>query len=295
MAKEKEDLGHTGAEEEDNERVVAMEREITEKEEILNRLLETVKGFGPMKNEYEKLLTQISALEVERRELENELEKAKRAAEGNSSSSSAVAEASVTRMRERYVKVQGELTAMRKDRSQKENAFKIMQRGTQQCDALQRELKKLKEIKVQLVKQQKQQSLQFQKLKKEQELKLQNFKKSDVKKQQLMNSLKTEVERKERLLGLKAREMSRIHSKLRAAEGHIQSLLRTQVKNRMKWAASSSAPSGPGKGDDTGKTSGNKFGLSADDYNHFQSAKVKIRVCCMNNMCDLRYCGNLIE
>ena len=51
---------------------------IQEKEEILSKLLDTVKGYSIMKSEFEKLLEAINGLEDEKKELENELERVKK-------------------------------------------------------------------------------------------------------------------------------------------------------------------------------------------------------------------------
>jgi hypothetical protein len=218
----------------DGEREVEMnkvDKAIEEKEEILVKLMESVKGYAAMKSEFEKLLEAIGALENERTDLENELDKAKRLAAHTSSSTN---DAAVERIRERFFKVKEELKQMKEERSNKENAYRVMQRESKRVGEMQRELTKLKEARVTLMKQQKQQSLQMLKMKKEQSIKLSNLKKSDIKKQRLMNNLKSELVKKERVLGHKDKEISRINSKLKACEDHISQLLKIQHKNRTK-------------------------------------------------------------
>lgn len=72
------------------------------------------------------------------------------------------------------------------------------------------------------------------KLKKDQAVKAMSFKKNDVKKQQIMNTLKAELTKKERILALKDKEITRINMKLRACEEHITQLLKIQNRNRAK-------------------------------------------------------------
>lgn len=72
------------------------------------------------------------------------------------------------------------------------------------------------------------------KLKKDQAVKAMSFKKNDVKKQQMMNTLKAELTKKERILALKDKEITRINMKLRACEEHITQLLKIQNRNRAK-------------------------------------------------------------
>ena len=83
--------------------IVVIDEEIEEKEQILSKLLDTVKGYSAMKTDFEKLLGAIEGLESERAQLELDLEKAKTA------SSSASSGAAVEKIKERFAKVQGEL------------------------------------------------------------------------------------------------------------------------------------------------------------------------------------------
>lgn len=46
------------------------------------------------------------------------------------------------------MKVKEELRVMKEERTKKENAYRLMQRESKQCDTIQRELVKLKESKV---------------------------------------------------------------------------------------------------------------------------------------------------
>lgn len=212
--------------------IVAVDRAIEEKEQILTKLMDTVKDYSAMKADFEWLLEAIGGLETERHDLELELERAKKAADGGSSS--AACPAAVERIKERYQKVKKELDDMREERKKKENAYRLMQKESKQCDALSKELKKLKESKVSMLKQQKAQQVHFQKRQRESQQKVALLKKSDVKKQQQMNTLKSELVKKDRVLGHKDREIGRINSKLRACEDHIEQLLRIQNRNRAR-------------------------------------------------------------
>jgi hypothetical protein len=51
-------------------------------------------------------------------------------------------------MKIRFLKVKEELRMMREERTKKENAYRLMQRESKQCDIIQKELLKLKESKV---------------------------------------------------------------------------------------------------------------------------------------------------
>ncbi len=166
------ELAGEAASEKDIKEIVVIDKAIEEKEEILNKLLETVKGYAVMKSDFEKLLGAIESLESERRELETALEKAKKGAEHESSHAAAGGGNSkaIEVMKERFVKVKEELQRMREERKTKENAYKLMQRESKQVENLQKELTKLKESKINMLKQQKIQAVQFQKLKKEQQV-----------------------------------------------------------------------------------------------------------------------------
>lgn len=48
------------------------------------------------------------------------------------------------------MKVKEELRVMREERTKKENAYRLMQRESKQCDIVQKELLKLKESKVRI-------------------------------------------------------------------------------------------------------------------------------------------------
>ena len=50
----------------------------------------------------------------------------------------------------RFLKVKEELRVMREERTKKENAYRLMQRESKQCEIIQKELLKLKESKVSL-------------------------------------------------------------------------------------------------------------------------------------------------
>ena len=265
--------------------IVQMDQTIQEKEEILLKLQETVKGYAAMKNEFEKLLGAINGLEEEKRELETELDRAKRLAEQGASTGAGTSQnsAALERIKERFAKVNNELKQMRDEKKGKESAFRLMQRENKQCDTLQKELKKLKESRVTMAKQQKSQALQMQKLKKDQVQKAIQFKKSDVKKQQQVNTLKSELVKKERVLGHKDREISRIGMKLKACEEHITQLLKMQ--NRARTAAATGKPSSasgiPTKTAAGSAVSGaglhrSKANLSAGEAEHLQTSKAML-------------------
>ena len=161
-----------------------------------------------------------------------------------------------------------ELEQMRIERAKKENAYRLMQKESKQCTNLEHEIKKLKESKNGIVKAQKAALVQFQKKEKEHLQKIGGMKKSDVKRQQQMNTLKSEIVKKDRVLGHKDREIGRINSKLRACEEHIAQLLRIQNRNRARLThatANKSASSEDSKGTGTQ--------LSAMELEHLQSSK----------------------
>lgn len=141
---------------------------------------------------------------------------------------------------------------MKNEKTNKENAYKLMQKESSRLDSMQKELQKLKESKVQLVRQQKLSSTQFQKLKKEQATKVMSLKRIDVKKQRQMNTLKSDVAKKERIIGNKDKEITRITSKLKACEEHITQLLKIQNRNRTKMLSSATAASGTSASNSSG-------------------------------------------
>ena len=272
--KEKELCGQENREIEGEKEIVEMDRAIEEKEEILNKLMDSVKGYSAMKCDFEKLLGAIGALEMERRELETELDRAKRAADAQIQAGGVAAAtaggAAVERIKERFLKVKEELKIMREERKNKENAYRLMQRESKQCEALQRDLRKLRESKVSVIKQQKSQAAHFQKLRKEQLQKVSTLKKSDVKKQRQVNTLKSELVKKERVLGHKDREIGRINSKLKACEDHISQLLRIQNRNRARLTSNIG---GLGKACSSEQC---KNAMSAADLEHLISSKAML-------------------
>jgi kinesin family protein 4/21/27 len=221
-------------EEDDEEELKVVDKLIAEKEEILNKLMDNIKGYSVLKAEFEKLVDAINGLEMEKKDLENELEKAKK---NNPNSSQ------LEKIKERFVTVKEELRKMKDDRKNKEQAYKMMQKDTKVLDTMQRELQKLKESKVSLLKQQKSQFNELQKMKKEQVVKMQVLKKSDVKKQQQMNALKSELAKKERIIGHRDKEIGRMTMKLKACEDHITQLLKIQNRNRQNSKTGPSASS----------------------------------------------------
>eukprot|EP01041_Mallomonas_annulata_P013144 gene13144-27796_t len=203
------------------EKQIEVDQDILEKEEILSKLMDTVKSFAPMKQDYERLLTDIDKLDAEQKQLKLELEIAKKQAENFSN---------IEIIYEKLLTTNEYLGQIRQDRVQKESAFKVMQRGTQQAESLQRQLKKLKEERINIIKQQKTQNLESQIIQKENIKQINQFKVSDLKNQHQLNTLKYEVERKERLLALKSKEIGRMATKLKVSEKHIKSLINNQIK-----------------------------------------------------------------
>lgn len=267
--KEKEQYAHETRElekEEEDEQILQVENEISEKESILTKLMGTVKGYSAMKADFEKLLDEIGNLESERQNLERELEHAKKSEkQGEKAHTNPVA---VERIRDRYMKVKKELEQMRVERTKKENAYRLMQKESKQCTTLEREIKKLKESRNTMVKAQKAAIVQFQKKEKEHLQKIGGMKKSDVKRQQQMNTLKSEIVKKDRVLGHKDREIGRINSKLRACEEHIAQLLRIQNRNRARLTTANNSKSSGGA---DGVNSSN--GLTASEQEHLNSSK----------------------
>lgn len=183
VGKEKDLLAQEESSERSDTEIKNMDVQIREKEEILSKLIFTVKEFSAMKSEYEKLLEEIGSfflpnflssispstssiylryLERERNELEVALEKAKKGPEVAGFSTAAV-----DKMKERFLRVKDELNQMKSERKTKENTYKLMQRESKQVEAMQKELSRLKESRAQALKAQKQQAADFQRLKKE--------------------------------------------------------------------------------------------------------------------------------
>ena len=134
------------------------DEEIKEKEVILGKLLETVKDYSNMKADYERLLGSIGSLESERKQLEYELDKAKKVSDSTpkSSAASAASQVQVERIKERFVKVKEELDKMKSERKVKENAYRSMKKDSQKCEEMSRELGRLKETKTGLIRSHKQ-------------------------------------------------------------------------------------------------------------------------------------------
>ena len=258
-------------EDEDCAKMAHVEREIEEKEEILEKLMEAVKGFGAMKQDYESLLQEINSLESEKAELERDLEQAKKLEESLAKSKKPPANPlAVIKLKERFAKVQSELAKMKTDRQKKESAYRLMQRESKQCERLQDELKKMKEAKVALMRAQKTQSMNVQKMRKENDQKISQMKKSDMRKQRQVNNLKSELVKKQRVLGNKDREIARIQSKLKSCEEHITQLLTMNNKKRAQLMSTPSKERGFTRKDSGSNVLG---GLSTSDKNHLKSSK----------------------
>lgn len=257
LQREKEQLQATEEDEgEEGPELEEVEHAIEEKEEILSKLLETVKGYSSMKADFEKLVDTIGELEAERKDLESELEKIKSQQQLQQHQSSAANPLVVEKLKERYNKVKDELARMRSEKSNKENAYKLMQRESKQCESLQKELQKLKDSKVELQRQQKAQVTQFQRLKKDNATKVLSLKKMDLKKQRQLNSLKNELAKKDRVIGNKDKEISRVQSKLRACEDHVTQLLKIQNRNRTRMLNGPAGASGTASGSGIPTSSG---------------------------------------
>lgn len=255
----------------EEEEIEEVDREITEKEEILLKLKEAVKGFSVMKQEYEALLCDIHNLEVERNDLEAALEKAKKNQELLIQQKQPVNPAAMEKLQERFSKVKEELERMKSDKSRKENAYKVIQNETKKCETLSKEISKLKEMKVKLLQTQKSQNIIYQKYKKEQTQKLITLKKSDIKKQRLLNDLKSELQKKVRVLGNKDREIMRIQSKLKASEEHITQLLRIQNRGRQKLISNTSSTSTSTSTSSTITKNNGSNSNNFDEYNNLSS------------------------
>jgi hypothetical protein len=233
--KEKETREGSSDEESEKEEIEEVDREITEKEEILLKLKEAVKGFGAMKHEYETLLSSIHTLELERNELEIALEKVKKdSTTSKQQHSTATPTVNSERLQERYLRVKEELEKMKTDKNKKESTYRLIQSETKKCEILTKEILKLKEMKIKLQQTQRLQHQQHLKFKKEQSAKMCVLKRSDLKRQKQMNDLKSELQKKVRVLGNKDREILRIVSKLKAAEEHINQLIRLNNSRRQK-------------------------------------------------------------
>ena len=211
-----------------------VDAEIEEKEGILAKLMDTVKGYAAVKVDYEKLLGTIGGLEIERKQLERELERAKKLGESQPTGGAAAEKARLQteRIKERFTRVRDELDRMKAERKKKESSYRAMQRESRKCDELGRELARLKEAKNSLVRQSKQATARHAKAVKEMNHKVAQHKKMDVKKQRQMNALKSDVSKKERILAHRDKEISRMQAKLKACEDHVQQLLKVQSQSR---------------------------------------------------------------
>jgi hypothetical protein len=258
--------------EEDSEKIMEVEKEIQEKEEILVKLMDTVKGYSAMKIEYEKLVDEINGLDAERRELELALERAMASKKTDGGKN-------IDRLQERFRKINEELMQMRNERGRKENAYKLMQKESKQCEQIAKELQSLKESKVQLQRKQKEQAQLHLKFKKENQAKLQQLKRSEVKKQQQLNELRNELQKKQRILGHKDKELARFQSKLKACEDHITQLLKIQSRNNnnlssySRSAQSRSAIKLNPPEDDVGGKYGFMHNLTQADCDHYVTSK----------------------
>lgn len=277
--KEKENKDTSSDDESEREEMEEVDREINEKEEILLKLKEAVKGFGAMKQDYENLLCSIHTLELERNELEMALEKAKKSQPEKPVNSQAM-----EKLQERYLRVREELEKMKTDKNKKESTYRLIQSETKRCENLTKEITKLKEMKVKLQQTQRQQQQQHLKYKKEQSLKMGILKKSDVKRQKQMNDLKCELQKKVRVLGNKDREILRITSKLKAAEDHINQLIRLNNTRRQKLITT-----GTSKGNDEISSSLNGTGDTNKENQQFLQSSKSILENLIQDKIDLKY------
>ena len=212
-----------------------VDKEIEEKEAILRTLLETVKDYSAMRADYERLLNAIGSLESERKQLEMQLSRAQKAGESaKSKQQSANAARQVERIKDRFAKVKDELDRMKTERKTKESAYRSAQRESRKCDELNKELQRLKDVKTSLMRTNKQSALKHAKAVKEFNSKVAQISKQTVKKQRQLNSIKTELTKKERILTHRDKEISRLQAKLKACEEHISQLLKVQTSKRLK-------------------------------------------------------------
>ena len=248
----------TESEEKDAEALLEMDSAILEKESILVKLMDTVKGFGVIKRDYERLVAEIGELEVERSSLEVELEKARC---GNKATGP-----QLDGLKARYEKVKQELEHSKGEKRLKESAYKLMQKESKSCESLKNEIQKLKEGKVALIKQQKAASQQLIQLKKENQTSAIQSKRVEAEKAKQVSSLRSELTKKERVLGQRDREINRVCSKLRACEEHITQLLKM---NRGKTKHGGSSNKSPAAVPAAAVT----FSMSAEEEAHLTSSK----------------------
>eukprot|EP01038_Epipyxis_sp_PR26KG_P011496 gene11496-15400_t len=201
------------------------EKVIIEKEEILSKLLES---YSLLKNDLKRLVNAINTLEHERQKLENELNQTKKELQKSSSPDNNHS-SFVEKIKERFLKVKEELRVMKQERKEKENAYVLMKKESKL-----KEIHKLKETKVSHTRQQRNQVQQFFKFNKDQSQKSIGLKRIKVKEQELLNNVKSELLKKERIIGHKDREINRMSAKLKACEDHITQLLKIQNRNRSK-------------------------------------------------------------
>ena len=125
--------------------------------------MSNVNSFSKIQQDFEKLLDTISALEGEKVDLELELEKIKcQKVSGGGSN------AAIERVKDRYLKIKDELTKMKEEKKNKETAYIHAQRESRVCQDLQKEIQKLKESKVEMMKLSKRQNIELLKIRKEQ-------------------------------------------------------------------------------------------------------------------------------
>ena len=154
------------------------------------------------------------------------------------------------------------ITKMKTDRERKENATAVVRRSIQQLCSLIQDFCKSLDVRRKMNREQENALLQYQKIIKELFQKLFQLKQSDAQKQSAVEALKSELEGKDKILGIKAREISRLTSKLQAAESHVQYLNKTNT-------AAKETPVKAGKGVVKGEK-------AVDDQGHIVTIKVDI-------------------
>jgi hypothetical protein len=91
------------------------------------------------------------------------------------------------------LKIKEELNKIKEEKKSKESVYTLAQRDARQCETLQKEIQKLKESKVDMMKLSKRQNMELQKIKKEQTTLSMANKKIDLKYQKQVDTLKNDL------------------------------------------------------------------------------------------------------
>lgn len=201
--------------EESQEQVKAVDNELAEQENLLLQLRDHLKVYHNIKESYENLLVEVQALEQEKVDLKNQLEKVTSNPRLGCPNS----------IKEKLERVEANLKRARSETRHQHEMYKKMEAEALKCRALETKIKQLKSHRVELIRRQKELSHKHQMLVKENSREIMQLKKLNRKTDQRYAKLEEECRKYKAHLARRNDHSKTLSSKLKQTESHLLKLL----------------------------------------------------------------------